>query len=99
MPNNRSAAPIIAGILLLAILYVGSYLALVVPEGHMVIGNVTSRGAIATPEHYRFGSQFFSIFFLPIEQLDRRMRPGAWVGDLSHYGSGATYQEIPDLSP
>ena len=66
-------------LLLLPVLYVVSYFALVVPEGHMVIGRVTSQGAYASREHYRFGAHRIKSVFWPLEQIDRRVRPLTWL--------------------
>jgi len=69
---NRHAAPILAAILLLLpVLYVGSYLALVQPAG-------TIRLWAGTAEHYRYGGSLAASVYWPLEQADRKLRPGAW---------------------
>jgi hypothetical protein len=84
---KKHAAPILAAILLLLpMLYVGSYLALVTPNGRVVfyvVGPNTSRGELV---HYRWGDDEPSRFFWPLEQLDRKLRPGAWE---FKYGAGS----------
>jgi hypothetical protein len=69
-------APIIAAVLLLLpVLYVGSYLALmevVTPDGRHVYRaawDESSNGWVST-------------FYRPLEQIDRRLRPAAWKGAL-----------------
>jgi hypothetical protein len=72
-------APIIAvALLILPSLYVGSYLALVIPKGKTVF--VPANG---TPylriDHYRVGNEtWLPRLFWPLEQIDRKVRPGAW---------------------
>ncbi len=78
--SNR--APLIAAIvlLLLPVLYVGSYLALVVPKGTVV--EVYSTTGIPVWGRYRVTSNSANIVackvYWPLEQIDRKMRPGAW---------------------
>ncbi|QDU25967.1 hypothetical protein ETAA8_10390 [Anatilimnocola aggregata] len=75
MPTTRSAAPIFAAVLLLLALYVGSYLALVVPRGRM---NSTSRHDCHI-YHYRVNSvKLAPRLFWPLEQADRKLRPDSW---------------------
>lgn len=69
---QRLAAPILAAILLLLpLLYVGSYFALVKPGEHLGWGS-----ALYAP--YRCGGDVAVRLFWPLEQIDRRVRPGAW---------------------
>jgi hypothetical protein len=76
---KRHAAPIITAILLLLpVLYAGSYLALVMPEGRIVdrVSSLnTSRGELV---HYRWGDEMLRRIYWPLEQIDRKVRPGAW---------------------
>ena len=91
MNPPRSFAPIIAAVLLLLpVLYVGSYLALVVPGGQVVFTvspakMKTLRGNFV---HYRTCSKLSERVFWPLEQIDRRVRPEAWEFRLpsSEYG-------------
>jgi len=86
MKNPRSFAPIIAAVLLLLpVLYVGTYLALVSPDGYgftadgSYLGN--SRKCHLVPystQYYRFGGSYADAFFWPLEQIDRRLRSDAW---------------------
>jgi len=74
--RSRSFAPIIAAVLLLfPVLYVGSYLALVVPEGRRVTGTHSYSVRI---HWYRLNDKRLEQIFWPLEQFDRRLRPGAW---------------------
>jgi hypothetical protein len=82
MTKPRSTAPIVAAILLiLPVLYVGSYLAMVKPEGHMafdereIISETNFRW-----EHYRYGDSVTSWLYWPLEQIDRKLRPSSWRG-------------------
>jgi hypothetical protein len=71
----KHAAPIIAAMLLLLLMYVGSYFAMVVPRGY---GIYRCQPDIA---YYRFGWQVddaASKIFWPLEQIDRKIRPEAW---------------------
>ena len=92
---KESPPPLIIAIvlLLLPVLYVGSYLALVVPEGR---GYVESPGVVGPVyiSHYRIGFSVPAIIFWPLEQIDRKVRPGIWGGlrDLNSDG-------IPRLIP
>jgi hypothetical protein len=74
MKEKRSFAPVapvaIAIVLLLPLLYVGSYLALVVP------------GGFTNNSNYRWGGMVADYFFWPLEQIDRSVRPKAWLGEL-----------------
>jgi hypothetical protein len=74
MNRPRSFAPIIAAVLLLLpVLYVGSYLAVVVPSPFPV------KSKYFPPEYsYRCGGEWAYRIFWPLEQIDRRVRPGAW---------------------
>jgi hypothetical protein len=68
----RSFAPIIAAILLLLpVLYVGSYLALVKPGPRYGWGS-------ALHPTYRVADRFCTRFFWPLEQVDRKLRPNKW---------------------
>jgi hypothetical protein len=78
--KRDSRAPLIIAIVLLVlpVLYVGSYLALVTPNGRVVfyvVGPNTSRGELV---HYRWGDDDPSRFFWPLEQIDRKLRPSVW---------------------
>ena len=77
--NNR--APLIFAIvlLLLPVLYVGSYLALVVPGDPWIR---ESYGNQTPPVLYRLGGDRAEWFYCPLEQIDRKVRPCAWDNPL-----------------
>jgi hypothetical protein len=95
MDKPRStAAPIIAALLLLLpVLYVGSYLALVEPPQSISSERILQRmfessgGQIS---NYRAFQSVSTKLFWPLEQIDRKVRPRAWEiaeptgTDLSH---------------
>ncbi|WP_425615806.1 hypothetical protein NA78x_005737 [Anatilimnocola sp. NA78] len=78
---KKHTAPTLAAILLLLpVLYVGSYLVLVDPKPDMPDSPLS---AVPTPNpksmpltNYRWGRA--AIFFWPLEQLDRKLRPEVW---------------------
>lgn len=74
---KSSHAPLLIAIvlLLLPLLYVGSYLALVRPGVDWMNMAIGSR---IPDERYRVGGRFSEGIFWPVEQIDRRLRPGAW---------------------
>jgi hypothetical protein len=79
-----SRAPLILAIvlLLLPVLYVGSYFALVVPSGiPRRMAGPYGGTYISFNEHYRFADTEAKFLFWPLEQIDRRMRPKAWQVD------------------
>jgi hypothetical protein len=74
---KKHAAPIIAAILLLLpVLYVGSYWVLVEPAGIQVsLGKPT----LTKQVHYRIGTHLWAeTFYWPLERIDRQVRPRAW---------------------
>jgi hypothetical protein len=80
---KRHAAPIIATILLLLpLLYVGSYLPLVSPAGQLSAGSLRAR-VFSLPRgilvsNYRAFPIVAPRFFWPLEWVDRKVRPGFW---------------------
>ena len=98
MPTTRSAVPIFAAVLLLLpLLYVGSYLALVVPKGILLPTRVSAGSNSWSVYSYRYGGAFSRVVFYPLEQIDRRVRGKAWEsGDLRRFGSGPLYSEMSD---
>lgn len=66
---KESRAPLIfaIGLLLLPLLYVGSYAALVTPSPYWWIN------------HYRVSPELSAQFFWPLEQIDRKLRPEVWA--------------------
>ena len=80
--KRESRAPLIIAIvlLLLPVLYVGSYLVLVVPPEQL--RNTRRIQTYLFGPYYRFGGQWSERFFWPLEQIDRKLRPGAWTRTL-----------------
>jgi len=78
MERFRFFAPIVAAVLLLVpVLYVGSYLALVRPGSYPEFSVSIS----VTYEHdlkYRCCGKWAATIFWPLEQMDRKLRPEAW---------------------
>lgn len=70
-----SRAPLIVAIVLLLLpgLYVVSYLALVTPQTVMVAPS----GVLIT-SNYRVGHRAAPVVFLPLELIDRKLRPQVW---------------------
>jgi hypothetical protein len=68
--TNRAPLILAITLLLLPVLYVGSYLALVRP------GLPNPR----TGSNYRYGGFVASYFYWPLEQIDRGVRPDTWLG-------------------
>jgi hypothetical protein len=86
---KKSRAPLIAAIvlLLLPVLYVGSYFALVAPSGVLipVTGPIGESGFLV--RHYRWGGEFAEQVYWPLKQIDRKLRPGAWYPNPLGLGS------------
>ena len=78
---KKQVAPIIAALLiLLPLLYVGTYLLLVRPDGER-FNMADSRSDFPT---YRHGSEAWaSRVYWPLEQIDRRVRPKKWAPQLA----------------
>ena len=74
--DKQSRAPLIIAVvlLLLPVLYVGSYLALVVPSGVRHLIREPLKTKVTTPYRIREVDSYF----WPLEQIDRKLRPGAW---------------------
>ena len=69
-------------LLLLPILYIGSYLAFVVPSG-VPQGEYYCRfekhdKTIYASYRINTNTEFAEWFFWPLERLDRKLRPGSW---------------------
>lgn len=71
--TNRAPLIVAIVLLLLPVLYVGSYFALVVPKGFH-----PSYDPYGTRVHYRRGGSYAAKFFWPLEQIDWTMRPKEW---------------------
>lgn len=72
-------APLVAAILLLVLplLYVGSYLALVDrrPLNHFL---VEPSSPAYRCSHYPIGGKYANVLYRPLEYLDRELQPEAW---------------------
>jgi hypothetical protein len=76
-PKDKSAAPIIAAVLLLlSVLYVASYLLLVWPD-RLRYSLLDSRWEVFPK--YRYGTEAWAgTMYWPLEQIDRKVRPDQW---------------------
>ena len=77
--TNR--APLITAIvlLLLPVLYVGSYVVLVEPPSPAFRNRpVMLYPYPDEPLHYRLGGEMAAAFYWPLNQIDRMVRPGVW---------------------
>jgi hypothetical protein len=92
-PQSRAPLIIAIVLLLLPVLYVGSYLALVRPNCRVIHGSITSNDSAVIVEHYRLRGRIYGWVFWPLEQLDRKARPAAWNRLFSHYGDDG-YERI-----
>ena len=72
---NRT--PLILAIVLvfLPVLYVGSYCAMVTPEADWLVSEGVNLYRVSG---YRSPSRYCAAVFWPLEQIDRKVRPGAW---------------------
>jgi hypothetical protein len=66
-----------AAMFLVPALYVGSYLAIVVPGG--TLRPPDEPGGLYTLRHYRFGGSAAESIFRPLEAADRQIRPKKWA--------------------
>jgi hypothetical protein len=82
-PQSRAPLIIAIVLLLLPVLYVGSYFAMVVPGGRYVLREPDKNefvfGHLQQKVHYRVAHEVAARIFWPLEQIDRKVRPGAWV--------------------
>lgn len=78
--NTKTNGPLIIAIALLVLpmLYVASYLSLVVPAGvpYGEFWCFSDKGIIFSS--YRFGKEWPEWFYCPLEKIDRQLRPAAW---------------------
>ncbi|QDU25695.1 hypothetical protein ETAA8_07650 [Anatilimnocola aggregata] len=77
--TNRVPLIIAIVLLLLPVLYVGSYLANVRPRPVLVPFTLPSGKVARLVSHYRFGIEYSERIYWPLEQVDRKLRPRAWV--------------------
>jgi hypothetical protein len=66
---------VVAGLVVLAALYVGAYYAMVKPSPLSFFAGV---GPWPMETRYRFGGEVSASIFAPLEQLDRRFFPARW---------------------
>jgi hypothetical protein len=78
--HAQSRAPLIASIVLLVlpVLYAGSYLALIRPEPAVTATSMMSGQRETRVSNYKIGGGRLDWFFWPIEETDRQIRPGVW---------------------
>jgi hypothetical protein len=98
---NRTPVVLAIVLLLLPMLYVGSYLALVVPSGIVIHpGYDPSKEPfylgyrpMISPlvHHYRTANETAERIFWPLEQIDRRVRRAAWEGKLIPKGKPSPF--------
>ena len=74
---NRLPLIVAIVLLLLPVLYVGSYFALVDPADRL-INDARFYLKMAPMSDYRSGGNWESRVFWPIERIDRKLRPGTW---------------------
>lgn len=70
----KEAGYFLAGLMLPAVIYAGSYLAMIVPDT-VVLDDVARQ--LGRPA-YRFGGESVDAFFRPAFEVDRRLRPERW---------------------
>ncbi len=89
--QSQSRAPLIIAIvlLLLPMLYVGSYLALVVPDGAFVATQASPSSVGGVQGYfltYRAKNEWCSVIFHPLEWFDRSVFPDRWeIGDIMRF--------------
>ena len=78
---RTSAAPLIVAValLLLPVLYVGSYLALVFPGWRTATVTLPDGRQGTRIVRYRAFDEQCRVIFWPVEQVDRQLRPQAWL--------------------
>jgi hypothetical protein len=98
--KRNSAAPLIVAILLLLlpVLYVGSYLALVVRKPVVAVSLTFPTQYSA--DFYRVGGDYAETFYWPLEKFDRWLQPDAWDDGFERIGIDFSFQVTPeDESP
>ncbi len=77
MKDARAPLLVAVVLLVLPLLYVGSYLALV-QQAAVIVTLPGSPPLTAHVSEYRFGGRYATAFYRPLEKLDRKLRPGTW---------------------
>jgi hypothetical protein len=67
--------------MVLSLVYVLTYYVLVVPQGIVkpMIMNDGRAVGIVTGQRYRWANSKAKFVFFPLEKLDRKLRPNAWL--------------------
>lgn len=88
-----NAGPVISAVVLLLVpvLYVGSYLALVRPPANWFVAS-PGVSTMMPAHNYRYGGERSAWFFWPLEQIDRKLRPKAWE-------SGVVFEWLHEATP
>ena len=81
MPSRVPLVVAILALLLVPVLYVGSYFALLIPT-HLIFSPSPGPARMLVTAHYRYGGQSTERLYWPLEQIDRRARPGMWSEDV-----------------
>ena len=101
--NHRAPLLVATLILLLPSLYVASYLTLVVPGGFSpTIPVKGSKIGFCNPcwiVHYRLGWKASPQLFWPLEQIDRKVRPQAWLSAEDRFWNEELSGRAPILPP
>jgi hypothetical protein len=81
MHEKRSSAvpAIVAVLLLLPLLYIGTYLALLRPQPGSLRWAALSNLEVRRIADYRWGGSYTRAAFQPIHQVDRLIRPSYWT--------------------
>ena len=77
---NRLPLIVAIVLLLLPVLYLGSYFALVTPSGSEIVHGYV--GAMRYPKPYRLAASWCERIFWPLELVHRSVRPGAWDDEI-----------------
>jgi hypothetical protein len=81
MKEKRSTAvpAILAVLLLLPLVYVGSYLALLKPQPGSIAWSSWANLSVRRIADYRWGGDYARAAFRPIHSVDQLVRPGYWT--------------------
>jgi hypothetical protein len=80
---RANLTPLVSAILLLLlpVLYVSSYLVLVVRRPIVAVSLTYPTQYSA--DYYRVGGDYAEVFYWPLEQVDRKLRPNGWDRELN----------------
>lgn len=103
---KKHAGPIISAVLLLLpVLYIGSYFAIVVPSvqkyvtGRKKLRVGNSQTVTRRLYQYRCGGDWAERFFWPLEHIDRNVRPEAWVANHKVTSLDDLFFDVESLDP